>query len=52
MELIMNYDTDENDEDVAFFLLYSVFYCLCAVLFIFTSMISLYVANIICNTIT
>ena len=27
----MNYDSDENDYDVASFLLFSVFYCLCVV---------------------
>ena len=30
-EFIMNYDSDENDCDVASFLLCSVFYCLCVV---------------------
>ena len=30
-EFIMNYDSDENDYDVASFLLCSVFYCLCGV---------------------
>ena len=30
-EVIMNYDSDENDYDVASFLLCSVFYCLCVV---------------------
>ena len=30
-EFIMNYDSDENDCDVASFLLCFVFYCLCVV---------------------
>ena len=30
-EVIMNHDSDENDYDVASFLLCSVFYCLCGV---------------------
>ena len=30
-EVIMNYDSDENDYDVASFLLCPVFYCLCVV---------------------
>ena len=56
MEFIMNYGSDENDDDVASFLLRSMFCCLCVVycvcvvyclnLSIFRSIISLHVANI------
>ena len=52
-EFIMNYDSDENDYNVASFMLCSVFYCLCVVCcvcvvycFFFMSIISLHVVKI------
>ena len=51
-EFIMNYDSDENDYDVASFLLCSVFcclcvvYCVCVVYSLFMSIISLHMVNI------
>ena len=52
-EFIMNYDSDENDYDVASFLLCSVFYCLCGVYCVcvvywvfFMSIASLHLVNI------
>ena len=52
-EVIMTYDSDENDYDVASFLLCSVFYCLCGVYCVcvkhclfFMSIISLHVVNL------